>query len=481
MYLALYRKFRPSSFSEVVGQDHIIKTLKNQIKNNQIGHAYLFCGSRGTGKTSVAKIFAKAVNCQNPQDGSPCGQCEACKNLKLSSNMDIVEIDAASNNRVDEVRDLREKVKYAPLNVRYKVYIIDEVHMLTDSAFNALLKTLEEPPAHIIFVLATTEPQKLPATILSRVLRFDFRLVDQNTLKNLLANIFAKSKIMAEDEALLEIAKAGNGSVRDCLSVADMCASYANGKITQKDVLEVLGASDSHVLAKLCSAILNGDISSFLNQLDIEAKSGKNLTSLASDLTKTFRNMLVLKSCGDTTELANLSKETKQQLLSLSKDTSISNLNLALQSFSKIENELKFATLPQLLIETTAIDLCLNIKPAQQPKIEKQVSETEDLSPRKVWGQVLLSMGQDNVVLHAMCVEITNINIENNNFLIETASSSIFDMLKKAENYAYLVACFKKLGYNYNIKIISSITQPSQDKAKLLGEKLGLSLNKKED
>ena len=183
MYLALYRKFRPDTFDKIIGQDHIVKTLKNQIANNQVGHAYLFCGSRGTGKTSAAKVFAKAINCLTPKDSSPCNECEVCRAISEPSNMDIIEIDAASNNRVDEIRDLREKVKYPPVNGKYKVYIIDEVHMLTDSAFNALLKTLEEPPKHVVFILATTEPHKLPATILSRVLRFDFKLVGEENLK----------------------------------------------------------------------------------------------------------------------------------------------------------------------------------------------------------------------------------------------------------------------------------------------------------
>ena len=239
MYLALYRKFRPNTFDEVIGQDHIIKTLKNQIEMKQISHAYLFCGSRGTGKTSVAKIFAKAVNCQNPQNGSPCFECEVCKNLQNSNNIDIIEIDAASNNRVDEIRDLRDKVKYPPIYGKYKVYIIDEVHMLTDSAFNALLKTLEEPPKHIIFILATTEPQKLPATILSRVLRFDFKLVGQQKLEDLIKNIFKKSNISFDNESISLIAKSGNGSVRDALSIADMCSSFSNNNIKYNDVLAV--------------------------------------------------------------------------------------------------------------------------------------------------------------------------------------------------------------------------------------------------
>ena len=263
MYLALYRKYRPTSFDKIVGQEHVTKTLKNQILNDQIGHAYLFCGSRGTGKTSCAKVFARAINCQSPKDGSPCGECETCKALKENNAIDIIEIDAASNNGVEEIRDLREKVKYPPTVGKYKVYIIDEVHMLTASAFNALLKTLEEPPAHAVFILATTEVHKLPATILSRVLRFDFKLINTATIANLITNIFSQSNIKAEETAINLIAQAGQGSVRDALSIADMCASFANNDIKYNDVVGVLGVSDKQTILDLGSAILQERIKDF--------------------------------------------------------------------------------------------------------------------------------------------------------------------------------------------------------------------------
>ena len=231
-YLALYRRFRPTTFDKVIGQEHIIKTLINQIKTKNVGHAYLFCGVRGTGKTSIAKIFAKAVNCENNQNGSPCGKCKACKSLQDVSNIDIVEIDAASNNKVENVREIRDNVQYAPVNVKYKVYIIDEVHMLTTEAFNALLKTLEEPPKHAIFILATTEPQKLPATILSRCMRFDFRLIADKEIAKLISSIYDEIGKQYTEEAVMAIARAGEGCVRDALSVADLCLSVGEGKIT---------------------------------------------------------------------------------------------------------------------------------------------------------------------------------------------------------------------------------------------------------
>ena len=247
-YLALYRKYRPSGFDGVVGQEHIIQTLVNQITFNRLGHAYLFTGTRGTGKTSVAKIFAKAINCESNVNGSPCGKCATCLALNDPSNLDIIEIDAASNNGVNEIRDLREKVQYPPVSGKYKVYIIDEVHMLTGAAFNALLKTLEEPPVHAVFILATTEVHKIPATILSRCMRFDFRLVSLDLIAELIMKIYDEQGKTYEKEAIYQIAKAGEGSIRDALSIADTALSYSNGKLTFDEVTEILGSSNTEVL-----------------------------------------------------------------------------------------------------------------------------------------------------------------------------------------------------------------------------------------
>ncbi len=355
MYLALYRKYRPDTFDKIVGQEHVTRTLQNQIKNDQIGHAYLFCGSRGTGKTSAAKVFARAINCLNPQNGSPCGECAVCKALKENNAIDIIEIDAASNNGVEEIRDLRDKVKYPPTVAKYKVYIIDEVHMLTTSAFNALLKTLEEPPSHAVFILATTEVHKLPATILSRVLRFDFKLIHTEVIADLISRIFKESGIKAEQSAINLIAKAGQGSVRDALSIADMCASFANNDIKYNDVVEVLGVSDSETIYNLGSAILEQRPKDFFATFITLAGAGKNLTVTANDLTKFFRDLLVIKTCGES--YVEYSPEVLEKMKALAGKTPQSTLNQAMQAFSKIESEMKYSLNPQLLIETTALSL----------------------------------------------------------------------------------------------------------------------------
>ena len=245
-YMALYRKFRPGTFEDVKGQDHISRTLQNQIKANRIGHAYLFCGTRGTGKTSVAKIFAKAVNCEHPVDGSPCGECEMCRAISEGRSMNVIEIDAASNNGVDNIREIREEVAYRPTEGKYKVYIIDEVHMLSIGAFNALLKTLEEPPEYVIFILATTEAHKIPITILSRCQRYDFKRISIDTISERLMDLMEKEQVEVEERAIRYIAKAADGSMRDALSLLDQCiAFYLGQKLTYDHVLEVLGAVDT--------------------------------------------------------------------------------------------------------------------------------------------------------------------------------------------------------------------------------------------
>ena len=366
MYLALYRKYRPRTFDEVIGQDHIITTLKNQIKLDKISHAYLFTGSRGTGKTTTAKIFAKAINCTNSSDGSPCLECETCKALD-KTNIDVLEIDAASNNGVDEIRDLREKVKYPPVVGKYKVYIIDEVHMLSTSAFNALLKTLEEPPAHTVFILATTEVHKLPATILSRCIRFDFKLVSVEDLSAILRKILKEEGVTFDEQAISVIARAGEGSVRDTLSIADRCVSYSGNNLTYQKVVEVLGISEKETLIALSDLILKKDVGSALVELDKVLSSGKSPLVFASNLISYFRDLLLIYSIGDKArEIVVVKDDIYEKMKGQATAENYGELVSAIEILSSVEQELRYSTLPRLVLETAIIKTISNISLKQR-------------------------------------------------------------------------------------------------------------------
>lgn len=357
--VALYRKYRPKTFEEVLGQEHITKTLQNQIMSGQVGHAYLFTGTRGTGKTSIAKIFAKSVNCLNPIHGSACGQCENCQRLEQENDINIIEIDAASNNKVDDIRQIREKVKFAPVGVKYKVYIVDEVHMLSDSAFNALLKTLEEPPSYVIFILATTEVHKLPQTILSRCVRFDFRLLSVDELSKHLAKIFDKEGIKYDEESLKIIAGAGEGSVRDTLSIADSIASFCEGNITKEKTLQVLGTTDHELIINFFDKIQEKDVGGVLTYIDQIEKEGKNLAVFSKDLSKHARNLLVCKSCKNANEILNLTDENFEMYKSQSEKFAEKDLIRYMQVFSSAESELRYTLSVRLLLETTCLTAML--------------------------------------------------------------------------------------------------------------------------
>lgn len=357
-YTALYRKYRSQTFEEIVGQKHITQSLINQIKNDQVGHAYLFTGTRGTGKTSIAKIFAKAINCLNPNNGSPCNKCENCINQNMGGNVDILEIDAASNNRVDEIRELREKVKYPPVNSKYKVYIIDEVHMLTDSAFNALLKTLEEPPKYVVFILATTEVQKLPATILSRCMRFDFKLLSEEELENHLKYVFKDSGVEYEDEAVSIIARLGAGSVRDTLSIADMCVAFSNKKVTYQSVVDAIGLTDRETLKILTKSVLEKNEGEVLSGIDRVVKQGKNITQLAKDLVGFVRDVLVVSTCKDYKQILKLPADQLSDLEELSKLSSNAKLIEILKRLSTLDNDFRYSTNPRNLLEINLVALC---------------------------------------------------------------------------------------------------------------------------
>ncbi len=357
-YLALYRRYRPTTFDKLIGQEHIVKTLTNQIISHKLGHAYLFTGTRGTGKTSAAKIFAKAINCLDPINGSPCGQCACCRALSDPSNIDVIEIDAASNNGVNEIRELRENVQYPPVSCKYKVYIIDEVHMLTGAAFNALLKTLEEPPKHAIFILATTEVHKIPATILSRCMRFDFRLISTEMIAKLIGDIYDEQGKKYEKEAVFAIAKAGEGSIRDALSLADIAISYGEGKLTYEDVMDVLGSSNFDLINDFVVGMIDGKSGKVLEIVDKLASSGKSMGVLIKDVTTLTRDLLVIKTCANPNAILGLPSTKYDVLSKIASSTSEERLLRIMEIFSTAENDLKYSNHPRTVFETAAVKCC---------------------------------------------------------------------------------------------------------------------------
>ena len=389
-HLALYRMFRPTTLDDVVRQEHIVTVLKNQINTDKIGHAYLFCGPRGTGKTSIAKIFAAAINCQTPKDGSPCGKCEACKALKDPSNLDITEIDAASNNGVNEMRDLREKVQYPPVAGRYKVYIIDEVHMLSTGAFNALLKTLEEPPSHAVFILATTESQKIPATILSRCMRFDFKLIPQADLEGRLRHVFDSIGKKYDDEAIAAIARAGAGSVRDMLSVADTCVSYTSGKLTYAHVTAVLGTADFSAVAKLCGCILSGNSGAAFEQAEGFLAAGKSVGMLLGDVLNFLNACAVAKTCRDGKAILALPDDMYKEVAEIAKATDGHRLLRVTEIFAGVETDLKYSTSPRILFETAVLKASM---PQADYDIESLIARIADLENKLASGAFVQKVG----------------------------------------------------------------------------------------
>lgn len=376
-YQALYRKFRPKEFEDVKGQDHIVTTLKNQIKADRIGHAYLFCGTRGTGKTTVAKILARAVNCESPVDGSPCGQCPSCKAILDGSSMNVIEIDAASNNGVDNIRQIREEVSYRPTEGKYKVYIIDEVHMLSAGAFNALLKTLEEPPSYVIFILATTEAHKIPITILSRCQRYDFHRISIDEIAARLNELMEAENVEVEEKAIRYVAKAGDGSMRDALSLLDQCIAFHLGEtLTYENVLEVLGAVDTEVFSRLLRQVLDENVTGAISTLAELVDEGRELGQLVNDFTWYLRNLLLLQSSDDMEDVLDMSSDNIAALKEEAKLIAADTLIRYIKVFSELSNQVKFATQKRIIIEIAIIKLC---KPQMEKDYESLIDRIDSL------------------------------------------------------------------------------------------------------
>lgn len=378
-YIALYRKFRPKTFDEVVGQEHIEKTLKNQIINNRIGHAYLFSGGRGSGKTSTAKILARAVNCLNPVNGEPCNECEICKQAIEGNLVDITEMDAASNNGVDNIRDIREEVEFIPTNAKYRVYIIDEVHMLSTGAFNALLKTLEEPPAHVIFILATTEPQKLPATILSRCQRFDFKRISREDIMKRLKFICEENGTKIEENALRMIANLADGAMRDAISILDRCVSDGDEIITEEKIRELSGVPQFEYLSQMINALVSHEPENVLKISEKLIEEGKDINVFLWELIKLVRDILIYKIDGSLVSYSEEEKNIINEIFSKSDKQVFLNL---ISKLSEVQNNLKWSTEPSIMFETGMIKICLaENENAQNVKMQKANLDVEEKTP----------------------------------------------------------------------------------------------------
>lgn len=481
MNYALYREFRPRNFDEIIGQDYIVKTLKNQIKTDRLTHAYLFCGPRGTGKTSTAKIFAKAVNCTHSVDGNPCEMCAECVALS-EPNTDIIEIDAASNNRVEEIRDLREKVQFPPLIGKYKVYIVDEVHMLTDSAFNALLKTLEEPPKHVIFILATTEIHKLPATIMSRCTRFDFKLLPLQTLVEHLKYVFDKKNIKYDEKSLYLIAKAGEGSVRDMLSIADSVASFCDYNINYKDAESVIGLSNQDAIKNILISIANQNIKSLFVSIKSALESGKNIQVLCKELSDFIKNIIMVKSGINDCTILDVLPEEFATYVEIGEKFSLNFLKSAFSKFAEIELDLKYSINPENLFESACLSLFdlksegeTNNQATKQVNTQENIKNNENLTKtseknvelggkiekneniltnsqknenqtkiEKVWGNVLLKVKERNMfALSNALTTVNNVEQLSNKLIIKTNDSTSFDLIDNPERISVILNLVK--------------------------------------
>lgn len=398
VYQALYRKYRPNNLDEVVGQDVIIQTLKNEILHNKLTHAYLFTGPRGTGKTSVAKILAKTVNCTNLNGFMPCNKCVSCTQINQKQTTDIIEIDAASNNGVDEIRELKSKVNLVPSNSKYKVYIIDEVHMLTVGAFNALLKTLEEPPKHIIFILATTDPHKIPSTILSRCQRFDFKRISTPKIVERLKYIVKEEQIDIEEEALFEIARLSDGGMRDSISMLDQVVSFSEGAITLKDVHEVNGTLSQKDMKEFIENLFQGNLEYLFHKLDECNNSGKNFIKLTEEIILFLRNLLLYKT------VPNYFKETNQNIApyeTFQNEINVENLVSMIQSFNSTINEMKNSNTPKMVLELQLIRLLENNECTKNDNLKKEESDktisVPSTEPKKIKQKALKNTDEKHV------------------------------------------------------------------------------------
>lgn len=437
MYKSLYRKWRPKIFDDVIGQENITNILKNEIISNKISHAYLFTGSRGTGKTSCAKILAKAVNCKNPKDGNPCGECETCKNIESGNCLDIVEIDAASNNGVENIREMRDEIVFTPGECKYRVYIVDEVHMLSLGAFNAFLKTLEEPPSHVIFILATTEIHKLPLTITSRCQKFKFKGISENNIVKRLKYICSQEKIDIEDSGANLIAKHAGGAMRDALSILDQCQNICKCKIDESAIKNMLGISDEEEVESIVKMIISSNFSETLKKIDeIHLNSG-NISGLLKQLTEYFRNLMIIKSTGNVDGKDIPDNVSLEDILYCIDKLQESGKNMNLYDNKKLE------------METVAVKLCLRFSPKENSSINNSNINSE----KNYWEEVIEEMKKNNN-LKSLYISLKNSKAhkDGSRILIECENKMAFEFLKKPEFRFELKNIISKVtGKNYSI------------------------------
>lgn len=421
-YKALYREWRPKVFEDVVEQEHVVRTLMNSVKTDSISHSYLFCGTRGTGKTTMAKIFSRAINCLNPKNGDPCNECEVCRGLLNDTILDVIEIDAASNNSVDNVRQIRDEVIYSPTRAKWKVYIIDEVHMLSTGAFNALLKTLEEPPAHVVFILATTDPHKLPATILSRCQRFDFRRISEESIAERLADISGKIGVSADKEALQLIARLADGALRDAISILDQCLALGTGKISYEDVISMVGIVNDSFMKSLASNVKNGDVAAILGGVDELVRSGKDIPHFVSDLILFYRNILVAKLSGTSADAA---------IKELAGSFTNEEIYFVIEELSKLLESLRWADLPRTLLEVALIKLATAGKTdntaASAKANQKQAAEETEESNKE-------QMTESNAIQENASKEASPVEENSTIGTIPTANNSTIGTVPTAKN-----------------------------------------------
>lgn len=510
MYRALYRTYRPETFDAILGQEHIVKILKNQIKQGTVGHAYLFCGTRGTGKTSTARILAKGLNCTADQD-RPCGQCSSCIDIRDGIFMDVIEIDAASNNGVDNIRELRESVKYPPVSGKTKVYIIDEVHMLSSGAFNALLKTLEEPPEKVIFVLATTEPQKLPATILSRCLKLDFKRVSEGVLKDSIQRICAEMGVEITSGATGVIAANADGSVRDCLSLLDQCLAAGDRSISREDVLEILGTSGEEVFIEITDFIIQKDLVNAFVLLNKVLEDGKDVRQFIRDWISHFRNLLMTKFIKNPEDVIQMSIENVERIREQAHAVDLEEINHNIIELSKTSADAKWSTQPRILLELCMVRLTegsgnasvvhaspiqhcpkvLQEKPSVEPAVEKKpvekptVKEAGQLQRKdysEIWHRVFEQGETEKASYNLIRTGTVLLDITENNFIVSAKYDMILQYLQN--NKKELEEIMERL-MGYPLKMECKVGEHEmeneagpqvEDLAGIIGSKLGLNI-----